>query len=271
MSATERARNPIRDRAVSRCRHAARALVGLVVALSACGSVLAQPGPESCGSLDNGQNGPFDYLVERGRKLTVVEEFHFSPMVENLFRGQSGSVAADLGYTLAVFPNHHRALMAMQRLGEKLKSPQPPGALYTVECYFERALRFRRNDVISRMIYATFLVKNARAAEAVQQLEVAAAAAGDNPFTHNNIGLIYFDIKEYDKALREAHKAIALGYEQLALREQLQKVGKWSEPGDKAATSPAPAAATGASSTGEANSAAPQPTLPKTEGKTDAN
>ena len=265
MSATEWVRDPIRNRAVSRLHRVVAVWVRLAFAFSIGSSVLAQPGPESCGSLDNGQNGPFDYLVERGRKLSVVEEFHFTPTVESLIRGQSATVAGDLAYTLTVFPNHHRALMAMQRLGEKLKSPQPPGALYTVECYFERALRFRRNDVIARMIYAAYLAKNARATEAVQQLEVAAAAAGDNPFTHNNIGLIYFDMKEYDKALQEAHKAIALGYEQLALREQLQKAGKWSEPPDKAVASPVPTATPSAGSTSEASSGAAQSPAPKTE------
>ena len=194
------------------------------------GDALGQENASACGSLDNGNNGPFDYAVERGRKLTTVEEFHFTPSVERLIRGQSGSLGDDLNYTLMAFPNHHRALMSKMALGEKVKSPQPPGAHFPVECYFERALRFRRSDTIVKMIYATFLSKKGRLPEAIQQLELATASAGDNPFTHNNIGLVYFDLKDYDKALQQAHRAIALGFTQNILRDQLQKIGKWSEP-----------------------------------------
>jgi len=221
--------------------------VGFAFAIGAASMMQAQTANSACGSLDNGNNGPFDYLVERGRRLSTVEEFHFTPGVESLIRGQSGSVGQDLDYTLSAFPNHHRALMAIMRLGEKTKSSQPPGARYTVECYFQRAIRLRRDDTIARMIYATFLAKASRAQDAVTQLEVATTAAADNPFSHNNIGLVYFDLKEYDKALRQAHKAISLGFVQTTLREQLTRVGKWSEPaatavGDTAIPAPAPTA-----------------------------
>lgn len=36
----------------------------------------AQSDPSTCGPLSNGNNGPFDYRVERGPKLKIVEEFH---------------------------------------------------------------------------------------------------------------------------------------------------------------------------------------------------
>jgi len=89
-----------------------------------------------------------------------------------------------------------------------------------------------------RMIYATYLSKSARAPEAIQQLERATASAGDNAFSHYNIGLIYFDLKQYDRALLQAHKAIELGFRQTALRDQLQSVGKWTEPSGKPAVEP---------------------------------
>jgi len=129
----------------------------------------------------------------------------------------------------------------MMRYGEKMKSPNPSGTRYSVECYFDRALRFRPDDTIVRMIYATFLAKFARAPEAVRQLEQASASAGDNAFSHYNIGLIYFDLKQYEKALAQAHKTIALGFVQTALRDQLKSVGKWTEQPGEAAVAPEPA------------------------------
>ena len=212
-------------------------LIGVWVAAFCAVPTWAQPAGLACGSLSQGQGGygPYNYRTDKP-KLGVVEQYHFSSAVEALVRGDTSTLpGSDLDYTLRAFPNHHRALMSMMRYGEKMKSPKPPGTHYSVECYFDRALRFRSNDTIVRMIYATFLSKNARAPEAIQQLEQATVSAADNGFSHYNIGLIYFDLKDYDKALLQAHKAIALGFLQTALRDQLQSVGRWTEPAELAA------------------------------------
>ena len=199
------------------------------ISFSFSSEVSAQPSPAACGTINNAGNGPFDYRTERGSSLRTVEQFHFTPNVESLISGNSAPLGAELDFTLRAFPNHHRALMAMMRLGEKLKSPQPAKAAYPVECYFERALRFRPDDSTARMIYAIFLAKYGRGPEATKQLEIATAAAGDNAYTHYNIGLIYFDNKDYDQALAQAHKAYGLGFVQPKLRDQLKNAGKWKE------------------------------------------
>jgi hypothetical protein len=73
-------------------------------------------------------------------------------------------------------------------------------------------------------------------------LEAAAKTAGDNPFTHYNIGRIYFDIKNYDRSLEQAHLAYGLGFSQPTLRNQLKSVGRWTEP--QASPTQVPAQAT---------------------------
>jgi tetratricopeptide (TPR) repeat protein len=206
-----------------------RGLAAWACTLLACTAGYAQTGPSGCGSLENSY-GPFDYRADTGNKLRIVEQYHFTPNIQSLVSGNSASVGAELDYTLKASPNHHRALMAMIRLGEKLKSPQPVGAQYSVECYFERALRFKPDDSTARMIYATFLSRNGRLADATLQLEAATKTAGDNPFTHYNIGRIYFDIRNYDRSLEQAHKAYGLGFSQPTLRDQLKSVGRWTEP-----------------------------------------
>ena len=80
------------------------------------------------------------------------------------------------------------------------------------------------------MIYATFLSKNKRYPEATKQLEFVASEAQDNAFTYYNIGLIYFDMKNYEKSLANAHKAYGLGFISPELRDQLKTVGKWVDP-----------------------------------------
>ena len=200
-----------------------------VIFLLASLPTFAQPGAPACGSLQN-HYGPYDFRTDRA-KLPIVDGAHFTPAVEALIRGTTSSEGpgADLNYTLTAFPNHHRALISVMNYGEKLKTTQPKDLPISVECYFDRALRFRPDDTVARMIYATFLAKKKREGDANKQLEQVALAARDTAFTLYNMGLIYFDMKNYDKALEMAHKAYGLGFGRTDLRDQLKKVGKWVE------------------------------------------
>ena len=206
----------------------------------------AQVDANYCGSLNNAF-GPFDYRPERDTenrgdgdhkyKLKLVESTHFTREVELLISGRRSGTdpGGDIDYTLRAFPNHHRALMSVMRYGEKKASKRPTGLKYDVECYLERAIRFASDDAIARIIYATYFEKKKRTPEAISQLEQATRIARDNAFTHYNIGLAYLDMKVYDKALIQAHRALALGFERTQLRDLLEKAGHWKDP----ATEPA--------------------------------
>ena len=126
----------------------------------------------------------------------------------------------------------------MMRLAEKTKTQQPNGSHYTIECWFERAIRFRPDDQVVRMIYTTFLTKNNRKTEAMQQLDIVLSATKDSPFTYQNVGLLYVDLGEYEKALVQAHKAMTLGLNAPELRKKLQAAGKWIDPIVEIATDP---------------------------------
>ena len=221
-----------------------RRAVGLLATLASVAlPVLAQTAPNNCGNPFNAKYGPFDYRTTGAEQKSLVETYHFTPLVEALLAGQStNQVGGDIGYTLRAFPNHHRALIAMMNLGAKLKTPLVPQGVYTVECYFERAIVFRPDDAIVRMIYAKFLSANGRKEEATKQLEVAATSAQDNGFTHYNIGLIYLEMGESDKALAEAQKAQQLGFMRDELKGRLVAAGKWVDPPAEAASAPAASA-----------------------------
>ena len=215
-------------------------LVTLLVFFTAL-SAHAQVPYSSCGPLENGY-GPYDARTDHTR-LPVVLSYHFTPAIESLIEGTtSASVAGDLDYTLRAIPNYPRALIAMMRLAERKKTDMPRGARYPVDCWFQRAITFRPDDAIVRMIYSTYLNSKKRVADANAQLEAATAYAKDNGFTHYNIGLHYFDLKNYDKALVQAHKAISLEFTRTELKTQLAKAGKWTEPVEVPVSS-APAAA----------------------------
>jgi hypothetical protein len=183
----------------------------------------------ACGSLSTGEDGPYDYRSGHYR-MKQVEGNHLSPDVVNLVKGQTGTIGGDLDFVLRYFPNHHVALLAMVRLGEKEKRSKPLGAKYVVECYFKRALTFRDDDGFVRTIYASYLYKAGKKAEALNQLNKAADLGEDTPNINYNIGLIYFDLHEYDKALSFAHRAYASGFPLPGLRDKLKKAGIWREP-----------------------------------------
>lgn len=174
--------------------------------------------------------GPFDYRTDRD-KVGIVEKIHFTPQVEALVSGATGQIGGDLEYVLNKFPNHHRALVAVMRLGERQKTPQVKGMEYPVECYFDRALRFRRDDTVARTLYAVFLGQAGRRDDALRQLAYATEFAGDNALTFFNIGIAYADLRAYPQAVASAKRARELGLARTDLIDRLRKVGQWSEDG----------------------------------------
>ena len=208
---------------------AAPLLCWAMLCFSACAS--AQNADWQCGPLvAQGQYGPFDYRTDRDKQAIVVGA-HFTPEVEALIRGTTSvRPGADIDYTLRAIPNNHRALLAMVRLAKIEKTAQPSGSRYTLTCWFERALLFRPDDSVVRMLYSQYLYSQQDKLKASQQLDRAVGYAKDNGVTHYNLGLHYFDQGLYEKARVQAHTALALGVTQSGLREQLSKVGQWREP-----------------------------------------
>jgi tetratricopeptide (TPR) repeat protein len=223
-----------------------------------------ESGEGTCGALANAF-GPFEYRPDHFKaqpgdtashadKLRIVEINHFNAGVETQLRGMTGHVGGDLDYTLRAFPNHHRALATLLRLAERSKEQAPGGLPRPLECYFNRASRFAPNDPIVRLLYATFLIRNSRLAEARPQIDYARSLAGNNAFTHYNVGLMYADAGDWDAALAQAHRAAAMGFTRATLKQRLQKAGKWAEPPAAVAAEPVPAAASAASQPAEAAS-----------------
>ena len=138
-------------------------------------------------------------------------------------------------YTLEHFPNHHRALASMAKLGLRQKSAQPHGARYTVSCYFERAIAFAPHDVTARMVYGNYLLATGQDAMALEQLDAASRLAPEQATVQYNLGLMYVKKKEYDKASVHAQKAYALGFPLPGLKNKLKAAGKWREPPPPAA------------------------------------
>lgn len=182
-----------------------------------------------CGSLENAY-GPFDYNdpVHKRENLPIVERFHFTPRVESLTRGESGELVLDLNYTLRAFPNHARALWAMARYQLTMSRPwSPADHFFPIECYFDRAVRWRPNDANVWLVHGMYLAKKGDLKAAVEKYETALKMDPSSAEANYNAGLAYFELKNYVRARELAEKAYALGYPLPGLRNKLAGVGEW--------------------------------------------
>lgn len=208
-------------------------VTAVTVTVSSAHAQVIQP----CGSLENNY-GPYDYRGREGSKR-IVEVNHFDSGVETLTKRMTGPFGGDIAYTLRAFPNHYRALVTLERLAEKEKADPPDGAHYSVECFYDRALRFVPDDHLVRLLYANYLVKRSRRDDALKQIEYVARTESDNPLAQLNVARLYLDMKEYDLALATVHHLMSLGYDRPDLRDRLIAAGRWVEPVAAAASAPA--------------------------------
>jgi tetratricopeptide (TPR) repeat protein len=208
-------------------RRNARWNLAALAVLVVLGSLPATAGAQGCGNLRNAF-GPFDYRTVSEFNRELVEGAHFTPEVESLKRGSgSATVGGDIDYTLRAFPNHPRALLAMKRLGEREKKLKVRGAKYPVGCSFERAVRFAPDDPAVRIVFGHYLIDKGDAAGARKQLELAQEKARDNANLSYNLGLAYFELKDYPLAREYAKRAYELGFPLEGLKKKLQQAGQW--------------------------------------------
>ncbi len=201
---------------------AIRSLAGtLLFFVQLVGYAHAQDVP-GCGSLANAY-GPFDYrnAAAHQHDIPLVEKFHFTPQVEFLIHGSTGSVLGDLDYTLRAIPNHPRALAAMARYALQGGRFPPTARIPNAECYFLRALAFTPDDPTVHEIYADFLYKLHRNAQAKQQYEAALRIAPGSAEINYNAGLFFLDLGDVKRAKQLANIAYAAGFPLPGLRNRI--------------------------------------------------
>lgn len=183
---------------------------------------------QDCGDVWAVSPGPFDYTnpadhTDRAR-IPIVEQFHFTQDVESLKRGVSNAhPLPDIDFTLRHVPNHHRALNAAMRF--ELEHGGTPPQYRSVECWFERALRFKPDDGMVWLLYGNFWAKKKRWEQAVEYYRRAAELMPDNPEVDYNLGLVYLQLQNYSRALEHAKAAYAAGYPLQGLRKRLAEKG----------------------------------------------
>lgn len=184
-----------------------------------------------CGPLEN-SFGPFDYrkrTTEYVHELFLVHSAHFSPDIENGIKGRSGTLSGELDYTLRAFPNHIRALAAIDRIelrGKSVKSGLE-NSRYPVECYFERAIRFAPDDGEAYAAYGSYLFARGKLNNSLKMFIEAERLNPDDAGINYNLGLVYAKTKNFEKANLYGQKAYKLGFPLPGLKNQLIAAGKW--------------------------------------------
>jgi tetratricopeptide (TPR) repeat protein len=196
-----------------------------------------------CGELKNYSDiGPWDYAdpsssVPTGAdpmgRIKRVENVHFYSDIKNLNTKKLSieQLTADIHYTLRVFPNHPLALYAISRLellaGGKL--PNSSATMFTprvtAECFFDRALRFRPDDKDVRITYGAHLHLRKKFKEALEQYQIAESKGADSSLFYYNLGLLYADMKNWEKAVEYGQKAYDSGLDFPGLRQKLERAG----------------------------------------------
>lgn len=204
-----------------------RILPALLLVLSG-GAMAQQLGEPICGDPFRNHYGPYDYRMTSAEQRAIVERVHFTPTVENLLGGNTSmGPGGDLSYTLDVYPNHHRALMAMMKLALREKRARPSESSRTIECWFDRGERYAADDAMVKIIHGLYLIGARQPAQARAKLDEARALEPADANALYNLGLAYFDLKEYGRALESAHGAYARGFPLPGLRDKLQRAGQW--------------------------------------------
>ncbi|MBC7482384.1 MAG: hypothetical protein H7337_10920, partial [Rhizobacter sp.] len=175
--------------------------------------------PFQCGDF-TGHFGPIDYRSADPRDRQNVETNHFEMefgtflqgRVEGPNRAGTGAVSGGFQYTLKAFPNHPVALKVMEELGRRLKSEQPQGTMYPLECWYVRAFMTVPDDPIVRAMYGIYLSYRGRGPEALHNLEIADAGLRYSRTMQYLIADARIRSKNYEGGQLNGMRAARLGF-----------------------------------------------------------
>lgn len=138
-------------------------------------------------------------------------------------RGEySRDVIAEIDWTLARYPNHQVALsllVSYSLAGGKAYDFQQP------DCYFKWAREFAADDLNVLMAEAYLKWRTGKSEEAIEIYQEALKIDSQSSTAAYNIGLIFFEKKNYNEATKYAAVAYELGYPLPALRQKLADIG----------------------------------------------
>ena len=174
--------------------------------------------------------GPWDYTnANQQDRLPIVLNAHFNRNVATLKRGITGiQPHGDIDYTLRAIPNYHPALFAAYKLEKKDKNTLHAGEVYrpkyySTACYFKRAIYFQPKDYTSRMLYGMYLQQNKQYSSAEKSYKEALKLDPNSVEINYNMGLLYVDMKQLEKAKKHAKIAYDAGHPLPGLKNKISR------------------------------------------------
>jgi tetratricopeptide (TPR) repeat protein len=152
-----------------------------------------------------------------------VKRNHLDPALAAMRQGNySRGVKADLSFVMSSWPNYYPVLEALitYDLGGGKTYDFP-----TTLCFLERAKTIFPDDVKVRILEGYYFWKKKDKDRAIAAYEEALALDPDASDAHYNLGLVYLEMNQYDKAREHAKAAYAAGYPLTGLRKRLAKAG----------------------------------------------
>lgn len=175
-----------------------------------------------------GQVGNRDYYnpgtsTDEKAIFVNVHEYHLKPAYDAMSRGNSKSAHENFEFILQGFPNSPQALNGMSELCvNKWKSPK-----CDADSWFERAVERNPQVAATWTIYGVHLQRKGMLRDAIGKFDHALELKPNDMNAHYNIGLVYFDLKDYDKANLHAQMSYYLGAPLPGLRNKLMRVDRW--------------------------------------------
>jgi tetratricopeptide (TPR) repeat protein len=199
--------------------------MGIAIVVAAPASVLA--GAATVGDLNRDYyNPPSDGL------LPAVERRHLIPGIQKMRNPALARFEAfdEFDFVLQAFPNHPRALDLMVQLclswGDKGPGPGPR-KYCNLNAYFDKAIDVNPDAANTYVILGIYRLRVNQPKLAVESLKKALALDPASVNAHYNLGIAYFDLKEYALSNQHAQQAYALGAPLPGLQEKLKRVGRW--------------------------------------------
>ena len=200
-----------------------RVLIGTVLsavlAAAVAAPVAAQRGSEV---------GVRDYYTagstpDGARALANLEQHHIAPGLARLKGRNYQGALEDFTFILSSFPNHPQALALVSDVCDV----QWKDARCDSESWFQRAVEINPRVAQTHVLYGLHRQRRGRANEAMQAYKRALELNPASSNAHYNLGLAYFDQKQFDLANQHAQASYALGFPLPGLRDKLNRAGQW--------------------------------------------
>lgn len=168
-----------------------------------------------------------DRTAELRWAIADIKRNHLDPAMNNMRRGiYARGVIVDLAFMLNHWPNHYQALQAL------IKYDLGGGKSYdfpSTECWLGRAREFSGDDPNLSLIEGYYYWKKGATGRALDSYQEALRLNPSSAEAHYNLGLLYFQMSQYEKSNEHAQAAYTDGYPLPGLREKLEKSGHWEE------------------------------------------